>query len=84
MGTGARTQSRFGGTCRPRYGLYTTAFGPYRRVQVLHDGAWCDGWLTAHRRDAYGWLGMVRFVVAVGRMHWHCKHESALGSGHRR
>jgi len=48
-----------------------------RPVQVLRDGRWYDGDLTAYRQDR-AWWGMVRFVVAVGRMHWHWKHENAL------
>ena len=49
-----------------------------RPVQVLHGGVWFDGWLTAYRQDADGWWGMVRWVVDVGRMHWHWKHETEL------
>ena len=45
-------------------------------MQVLHEGAWYDGWLTAYWHDADGWWGMVRWVVAVGRMHGHWKHEN--------
>ena len=46
-------------------------------MQVFHDGRWYDGDLTADRQDR-AWWGMVRFVVAVGRLHWHWKHESEL------
>jgi hypothetical protein len=48
-------------------------------VQVRHERAWYDGWLTATRREPTCWWGMVRFVVGVGLQHWHWKHEDELG-----
>ena len=50
-----------------------------RPVEVLHDGQWFRGDLTAtrHGPDA-GWWGFARYVVGVGRMHWQWKHESEL------
>ena len=32
-----------------------------RPVQVLHDGAWVDGHVTAQRRDPDGWWAFVRY-----------------------
>ena len=49
-----------------------------RRVQVLHDGQWFDGWVTATRREAGAWWGYVRYAVGVGLMHWQWKHEDEL------
>jgi hypothetical protein len=49
-----------------------------RPVEVWHDGRWYVGDLTALRREPTCWWGMVRFVVAVGAMHWHWKHQDEL------
>ena len=48
-------------------------------VRVHHNGDWYVGDLsvTRHEPDT-GWWGMVRFVVGVGMMHHHWKHESEL------
>ena len=56
----------------------TTILDEPRRVQVWHEGAWYDGWVTATRRHPDCWWGMVRFMVGVGLMHWHWKHEDEL------
>jgi hypothetical protein len=37
-----------------------------RQVEVLHDGAWVPGWLTAYRRDKDGWRAHVRYSWAPG------------------
>jgi hypothetical protein len=37
-----------------------------RPVEVLHDGAWLAGWLTAYRRDRDGWRAFVRYSSAPG------------------
>ena len=51
-----------------------------RPVEVHYAGAWYRGDLTATRYEPdTGWWGMARFIVGVGMMHWHWKHESELG-----
>jgi hypothetical protein len=39
---------------RTRRGRITLLTEP-RRVQVLHDGQWLDGWVTATRREPEAW-----------------------------
>jgi hypothetical protein len=35
-------------------------------VQVLHEGRWVHGWLTAHRRERDGWRGFMRYSTGPG------------------
>jgi hypothetical protein len=44
----------------------TMLANPSRPVEVLHDGAWVNGWLEAYRRDADEWRGMVRYTPTPG------------------
>jgi hypothetical protein len=56
-----------------------TILAESRHVQVLHNGVWHRGDLTATRFEpGTGWRGVVRFIVGVGLMHWHWKHASEL------
>jgi hypothetical protein len=50
-----------------------------RPVDVVHNGAWFRGDLTATRYEPdAGWWGFAHYVVGVGRMLWNWKHESEL------
>ena len=42
---------------------------PPKAVLVRRDGLWHAGSLEAWRRDEVGWLGYVRYSVAVGMTH---------------
>lgn len=48
-----------------------------RPAEVLHDGAWYLGDLTAarHEPESGCWWGFARYVVVVGRMHWQWRPE---------
>ena len=47
-----------------------------------HNGTWHPGDLTATRYEpGTGWWGMARFIVGVGMMPWHWKHEDELATG---
>jgi hypothetical protein len=51
-------------------------------VQVHHDSTWYRGDRTATRYEPDpGWWGFARFIVGVGMMHWHWKHEDELRPG---
>jgi hypothetical protein len=52
-----------------------------RPVEVHHDGSWYRGDLTTTRYEPdIGWWGFARFIVGVGMMHWHWKHQDELRS----
>jgi hypothetical protein len=43
------------------------------------NGTWYRGDLTATRYEPdTGWWGFARFIVGVGMMHWHWKHQDEL------
>ena len=47
-------------------------------MEVWHEGAGYAGDLTATRREQTCWWAYARFVVGVGHMRWHWKHEDEL------
>ena len=47
-------------------------------MQVLHDGAWVDGWVMAQRRDPDGWWACVRYTVGVGMQYRHWRPAAEL------
>ena len=51
-----------------------------RAVQVLHDGAWVDGWVTAQRRDADGWWACVHYSLGAGLQYRHWRPATELHS----
>ena len=55
-----------------------TVLDDERAVQVLHDGAWVDGWVMAQRRDPDGWWACVRYTVGVGMQYRHWRPAAEL------
>jgi hypothetical protein len=47
-------------------------------VEVWHDGRWYAGDVTAVRQEPTCWWGFARFIVGIGLMHHHWKHEDEL------
>ena len=49
-----------------------------RRVEVVHEGFWYEGWVEAVRRDEAGWWGFVCYTVAPGRRYLQWRPQEQL------